>query len=204
VESSGLRRGHRTRRPPMRSPGRPSVGRREDRQRFWEAIARGLPREDAGIVGGVSPVVGTGWFRESGGAGGRIRGRRLAADLAAVERRPRRTDGSLPAVVQDGEDLDRTVMGGYPESGSTRDLQSAWSHISPRNSITVCAARYDVAPVPTSSKGFTSTRSKPTTRKVAANAASVDRSSAYEIPSGSAETQPGTSDISNTSMSRLT
>jgi IS30 family transposase len=51
----------------MRSPGRPPVGRREHRQRFWAAIARGLASEDAGVVAGVSPVVGTRWFREGGG-----------------------------------------------------------------------------------------------------------------------------------------
>jgi IS30 family transposase len=51
----------------MRSPGRPPVGRREHRQRFWEAVARGLSSEDAGVVAGVSPAVGTRWFREGGG-----------------------------------------------------------------------------------------------------------------------------------------
>jgi IS30 family transposase len=51
----------------MRSPGRPPVARREDRQRFWEAIARGVTSEDAGVVAGVSPAVGTRWFREAGG-----------------------------------------------------------------------------------------------------------------------------------------
>jgi IS30 family transposase len=51
----------------MRSPGRPPVARREDRQRFWVAIARGMPSEDAGIEAGVSPAVGTRWFRDSGG-----------------------------------------------------------------------------------------------------------------------------------------
>jgi hypothetical protein len=51
----------------MRSPGRPPVARREHRQRFWAAIARGIPSEDAGIEAGVSPVVGTRWFRDSGG-----------------------------------------------------------------------------------------------------------------------------------------
>ena len=51
----------------MRSPGRPPVARREHRQRFWEAIAEGLSSEDAGVVAGVSPAVGTRWFRESGG-----------------------------------------------------------------------------------------------------------------------------------------
>ena len=51
----------------MRSPGRPSAGRREHRQWFWEGIARGLSSEEAGIAAGVSQAVGTRWFRESGG-----------------------------------------------------------------------------------------------------------------------------------------
>jgi IS30 family transposase len=51
----------------MRSPGRPPVARREDRQRFWAAIRRGLTSEDAAAEAGVSPVVGTRWFREAGG-----------------------------------------------------------------------------------------------------------------------------------------
>ena len=51
----------------MRSPGRPPVARREHRQRFWEAIARGLPSEDAAVSCGVSPAVGVRWFRQSGG-----------------------------------------------------------------------------------------------------------------------------------------
>jgi IS30 family transposase len=51
----------------MRSPGRPPVGRREPKQRFWAAIARGLSSEEAGITAGVSPAVGVRWFRESGG-----------------------------------------------------------------------------------------------------------------------------------------
>jgi len=49
------------------SPGRPSSARREDRVRFWQAIARGLSSEDAAAVAGVSPAVGTRWFREAGG-----------------------------------------------------------------------------------------------------------------------------------------
>ncbi len=61
------RRADRARRAPMGSLGRPPVGRREHRQRFWEAVARGLASEDAGVVAGVSPAVGTRWFREGGG-----------------------------------------------------------------------------------------------------------------------------------------
>jgi IS30 family transposase len=52
---------------PMRSPGRPPVARREGRRRFWAAIARGLSSEDAAVEAGVSPAVGTRWFREAGG-----------------------------------------------------------------------------------------------------------------------------------------
>jgi transposase, IS30 family len=51
----------------MRSPGRPPVARREHRQRFWAAIGRGSASEDAGVEAGVSPAVGSRWFRECGG-----------------------------------------------------------------------------------------------------------------------------------------
>ena len=40
---------------------------REDRQRFWAAIKRGLSSEDAAAEAGVSQPVGTRWFREAGG-----------------------------------------------------------------------------------------------------------------------------------------
>ena len=51
----------------MWSPGRPSTARREDRVRFWEAIARGVSSEDAAAVAGVSSAVGSRWFRQAGG-----------------------------------------------------------------------------------------------------------------------------------------
>ena len=51
----------------MRSPGRPPVARREHRQRFWEGIARGVTSEEAGVGAGVSPAVGSRWFRQCGG-----------------------------------------------------------------------------------------------------------------------------------------
>ncbi len=54
-------------RPRMRSPGRPPVARREHRQRFWVAIARGVSSEDAAAAAGVSTATGSRWFRESGG-----------------------------------------------------------------------------------------------------------------------------------------
>jgi IS30 family transposase len=56
-----------TGRPAMRSPGRPPVARRAHRQQFWAEIADGATSEDAGIGAGVSPAVGTRWFREAGG-----------------------------------------------------------------------------------------------------------------------------------------
>jgi hypothetical protein len=41
------RRSDRSGRGVLRSPGRPGVARREDRQRFWTAIAAGQSSEDA-------------------------------------------------------------------------------------------------------------------------------------------------------------
>ena len=67
MQQSKRRQSDRALRARMRSPGRPPVARREDRQRFWAAIAKGLTSEDAGIAAGISPAVGTRWFRESGG-----------------------------------------------------------------------------------------------------------------------------------------
>ena len=49
------------------SPGRPSIARREDRIRFWEAIAAGAQSEDAAAAAGVSGPVGSRWFRHAGG-----------------------------------------------------------------------------------------------------------------------------------------
>ena len=67
MEASRRRGADRALRPRMRSPGRPPVGRREHRQRFWEEIARGLSSEKAAVAAGVSPAVGARWFRECGG-----------------------------------------------------------------------------------------------------------------------------------------
>jgi hypothetical protein len=50
-----------------RSPGRPPAGRREDRVRFWEAVAAGATTVGAARLAGVSAIVGVGWFREGGG-----------------------------------------------------------------------------------------------------------------------------------------
>src|SRR5688572_17364586 len=61
------RRSDRAGRGPMRSPGRPGVARREDRQRFWAAIAAGMASDQAGVAVGVSAAVGVRWFREGGG-----------------------------------------------------------------------------------------------------------------------------------------
>src|SRR3954454_5299971 len=61
------RRSDRSGRGVSRSPGRPGVARREDRRRFWTAIAAGRSSEDAAVEVGVSPAVGVRWFREAGG-----------------------------------------------------------------------------------------------------------------------------------------
>jgi len=55
-----------TGRPAQRVPGRPGL-RREHRQAFWAAIARGLRTEDAAAEAGISRVVGARWFNQGGG-----------------------------------------------------------------------------------------------------------------------------------------
>jgi IS30 family transposase len=61
------RRSARSTRKALRSPGRPSVARREHRRVFWSAISAGRSSEDAAVDAGVSPPVGARWFREAGG-----------------------------------------------------------------------------------------------------------------------------------------
>ena len=48
------RKSDRASRTAMHSPGRPTVACREDRQRFWAAIARGLSSKEAAGEAGVS------------------------------------------------------------------------------------------------------------------------------------------------------
>jgi IS30 family transposase len=56
----------------QRSPGRPGVGQRENRRRFWAAIALGRESEAAALEVGLSQAVGTRWFREAGGMPSKI------------------------------------------------------------------------------------------------------------------------------------
>lgn len=56
-----LYRGH------IPSPGRPGIAWREDRVKFWAAIARGLKTDVAGIEAGVSSPVAYRWFKHAGG-----------------------------------------------------------------------------------------------------------------------------------------
>lgn len=67
VSRTGIRQSSRSTRQKLRSPGRPPVGRREDRVCFWAAIARGLYPEAAVAAARVSWVVGARWFRHAGG-----------------------------------------------------------------------------------------------------------------------------------------
>src|SRR5437588_6696844 len=47
--------------------GHPPAGRREQRVRFWEAIAAGASSENAATEAGVLPSIGVRWFRKGGG-----------------------------------------------------------------------------------------------------------------------------------------
>jgi IS30 family transposase len=60
-------RKRRSTRAPLRSPGRPSVAGRDQRDKFWRAIATGLSSEAAALKAGVSQAVGTKLFRKAGG-----------------------------------------------------------------------------------------------------------------------------------------
>src|SRR3990170_565179 len=61
------RRSDRSGRAPLFSPGRPSGADRDERRRFWAAIAAGMTSEDAAVEAGGSQAVGTRWFRKAGG-----------------------------------------------------------------------------------------------------------------------------------------
>ncbi len=54
-------------RAPLRSPGRPGVTQREDRRRFWLAIAVCRSSEDAAVDVSISQPLGPRRFREAGG-----------------------------------------------------------------------------------------------------------------------------------------
>src|SRR3984957_21058756 len=49
------------------SPGRPSIAWREDRVKFWTAVACGLKSDEAGVEAGISSPVAYRWFKHAGG-----------------------------------------------------------------------------------------------------------------------------------------
>ncbi len=51
----------------MRSPGRPPDWQRDQLQRFWGEIAKGVTTDGAAVAAGVSSPVGSRWFRQAGG-----------------------------------------------------------------------------------------------------------------------------------------
>ena len=61
------RASHRCTRRKLRSPGRPPAWHRENRRRFWQAIASGCTSEEAAREAGVSSPLGPRWFRSAGG-----------------------------------------------------------------------------------------------------------------------------------------
>jgi len=61
------RRSDRCTRSSLRSPGRPPVASRREREQFWRYVAAGMSSEAAAVKAGVSQPVGSRWFREAGG-----------------------------------------------------------------------------------------------------------------------------------------
>jgi transposase, IS30 family len=68
------------------SPGRPTVAWREDRVRFWAAIATGVLTDEASEAAGVSAPVGYRWFRHAGGVNPRLSTTVSGRYLSFVER----------------------------------------------------------------------------------------------------------------------
>src|SRR4051794_26255245 len=97
----------------LRSPGRPGVARREDRRRFWTAIAAGQSSGDAALRAGVAPAVGARWFREAGGM--------PPATLAPAAKPP--AGRSLPFA--DGEEIALWRARGYGVREIARRLKRA-------------------------------------------------------------------------------
>ena len=102
MEPIKRRRSDRALRERMRSPGRPGVGNREYRRKFWEEIARGLSSEESAVASGVSQAVGSRWFRECGGMrSARLRAPSRAAPTSArVSLKQKSPRGSLTWVVR--------------------------------------------------------------------------------------------------------
>ena len=70
----------------MPSPGRPTVAWREDRVRFWAAIATGVLTDEASEAAGVSAPVGYRWFRHAGGVNPQLSTTVSGRYLSFVER----------------------------------------------------------------------------------------------------------------------
>ncbi|MGO8962114.1 IS30 family transposase [Mycobacterium sp.] len=68
------------------SPGRPTVAWRQDRVRFWSAIAAGAMTEHAAVEAGVSSPVGFRWFHHAGGVNPRLPGTVSGRYLSSNER----------------------------------------------------------------------------------------------------------------------
>lgn len=68
------------------SPGRPTIAWREDRVRFWAAIATGVLTDQASEAAGVSAPVGYRWFRHAGGVNPQLSTTVSGRYLSFVER----------------------------------------------------------------------------------------------------------------------
>ena len=80
------RRSDRSGRVRLFSPGRPPVAGREERRRFWAAIAAGTASEDAAVGVGVPQAVGTRWFRKAGACRHRCLGYRRSRSVVGISR----------------------------------------------------------------------------------------------------------------------
>src|SRR6266498_3754325 len=114
---------------PMWSPGRPSAARREDRVRFWEAIARGASSEDAAVGAGVAPSWSRRWRRAA-----RLRAPQLPrARYCSFSRRSVRTISMIAWTVswraqsRCSSQASETQLIGCPPAWITRSRPARWA-----------------------------------------------------------------------------
>jgi hypothetical protein len=112
----------------MWSPGRPSRARREDRVRFWEAIARGASSKEAAVGTGVPQAVGTGRAAAQRPSDAAASSTRLTSTLPAPGQQLFRARSATIAVHRPGRP--KQIPG--PVSGPSRHLAWPRQHLASR------------------------------------------------------------------------
>jgi hypothetical protein len=132
------RRSDRAGRESLRSPGRPTVARREEVRTFWASIAAGHTSEAAAIGAGVSPAVGARWFRRAGG---------MAPSHLSISAKPP-TDRYLSFAEREEIAILYSQSGAYARSRAVWDERLRRSRGNCAGMLRPGAAAWNIAPRP--------------------------------------------------------